>query len=245
MSMPEKRHTGDAKHAVITADTLLAVESFRDLDVADRTAIAARCDGAIFAAGANIVMQHDDRTDVFFIVSGTVRVRFHSKPGKEVQFRDQYAGECFGELSAIDGEPRSADVAALTDVFVGAIKANDFLDIATRYPAVGEKVLKRMTSMIRSLSDRVVELSTLGVANRIHAELLRLARHHGIHGNAAEIEPPPTHAELASRVSTQREAVTKEIGKLVRQGILERARGSLRITDVKRLERMVENVADT
>ncbi len=234
-----------AKRAVITADTLLAVKSFRDLDSQDRGAIAARCRGAVFAADANIVMQDDDRTDVFFIVSGTVRVTFHSKPGKEVQFRDQHAGECFGELSAIDGEPRSADVVAITDVFVGAIKAKDFLDIATRYPTVGERVLKRLTSMVRSLSDRVVELSTLGVANRIHAELLRLARHQGADGNTVTIRPAPTHAELASRVSTQREAVTKEIGRLVRRGIVARGRGALRIKDVARLEKMVENVVDT
>lgn len=234
----------DSKRAAISAETLLAVDLFRDLDARDRAAIAARCDGAMFPAGAGIVLQRDDRTDVFFIVSGTVRVTFHSKPGKDVQFRDQYAGECFGELSAIDGEPRSADVAALTDVFVGAIRADDFRDIATRYPAVGTKLLRQLTSMVRSLSDRVVELSTLGVANRIHAELLRLARHHGIEGNTAQIEPAPTHAELASRVSTQREAVTKEIGRLVRDGILARTRAGLRVTDVGRLESMVENVAE-
>jgi len=234
----------DNKRAAITADTLLAVDLFRELDASDRAAIARRCDGATFAAGANIVLQRDERTDVFFIVSGTVRVTFHSKPGKEVQFRDQSAGESFGELSAIDREPRSAEVAALTDVFVGSIKANDFLDIATLYPAVGVKVLQQLASMVRSLSDRVVELSTLGVANRVHAELLRLARAHGVSGNAADIDPAPTHAELASRVSTQREAVTKEIGRLVRHGILARERGSLRITDVARLERMVQNVAD-
>lgn len=230
--------------AAISPDTLLAVDLFRDLDLGDRTAIAERCHGARFPAGANIVRQRDDRTDVFFIVSGSVRVSFHSKPGKDVPFRDQFAGECFGELSAIDGQSRSAEVTALSDVFVGTIAAPDFLDIATRYRAVGKKVLQQLTSMVRSLSERVVELSTLGVANRIHAELLRLARHHGVEGTSAEIQPAPTHAELASRVSTQREAVTKEIGRLVRNGILARGRGYLRITDVARLERMVENVTD-
>ena len=235
----------DNNRAQITADTLLAIDLFRELDRQDRAAIAKRCDGSRFDAGNNIVLQRDNRTDVFFIVSGTVRVAFHSKPGKDVQFRDQYAGECFGELSAIDGDTRSAEVTAVTDVFVGAIKAHDFLDIATSYPPVSAKVLKQLASMVRSLSDRVVELSTLGVANRIHPELLRLARHSEVTGNTAALIPTPTHAELASRVSTQREAVTKEIGRLVRAGILAREQGLLRVVDVERLETMVETLADS
>ena len=173
-----------------------------------------------------------------------MRVTFHSKPGKDVQFRDQYAGECFGELAAIDGRPRSAEVEALSEVFVGAIKAHDFLDIATRYPSVGTKIFVQLASRIRSLSDRVVELSTLGVNNRIYAELLRLARQHGIEGNQAEIRPAPTHADIASRVSTHREAVTKEIGVLLKNGVTKRTRGVLRVIDAKHLEVMVQNVAN-
>ncbi|MFP6682509.1 MAG: Crp/Fnr family transcriptional regulator [Gammaproteobacteria bacterium] len=235
----------DSDPAQITADTLLAIDLFRDLDRNDRAAIAKCCDGARFEAGHNIVLQRDDRTHVFFIVSGTVRVAFHSKPGKNVQFREQYAGECFGELSAIDGDTRSAEVAAVTNVFVGAIKTNDFLDIATSYPPASAKVLRRLASMVRSLSGRVVELSTLGVANRIRAELLRLARHSEVTENTAALIPTPTHAELASRVSTQREAVTKEIGRLVRPGILARGQGLSWVADVERLETMVETLADS
>ena len=89
----------DNNRAQITADTLLAIDLFRDLDGNDRAAIAKRCDGARFDTGNNIVLQRDNHRDVFFIVSGTVRVAFHSKPGEDVQFRDQYAGECSGELS--------------------------------------------------------------------------------------------------------------------------------------------------
>lgn len=234
----------EPRRAAITRDTLLALDLFRDLSAADRTAIAARCAGAQYRAGENIVLQRDARRDVFFIVSGSVRVSFHSKPGKDVQFRVETAGECFGELSAIDGAERSADVVALSDVFVATLKPADFLDIVTHYPSVGMKILKQLAAMVRSLSDRVVELSTLGVANRLHAELLRLAQQHGVRDNTAVIKPAPTHAELASRISTQREAVTKEIGALVRRGIVSRGRGALTVADVATLEQMVANVAD-
>ena len=233
------------KSATINGDTLLAVDLFRDLSPQVRAAIAQCCKGGVFESGERIVLQRDGRTDVFFIVSGTVRVSFHSKPGKDVQFRDQHAGQCFGELSAIDGHPRSADVVALSDVFVGTIKGRDFLEIATQYSEVSTKLFVQLTALIRALSDRVIELSTLGVKNRIHAELLRLARQYGIQDNQAEIRPAPTHADLASRVSTHREAVTKEIGALAKNGVVDRARGVLHVLDVQRLETMVKNVSDS
>lgn len=230
--------------APITKNTLLAVELFRELNESDRTEIAGLCVGTRFCNGEVIVSQHDNHRDIFFIVSGSVLVKFHSKPGKDVQFRELGAGESFGELSAIDGEARSAEVVAHGDVFVGVLTAADFLKIATHHPDVGRKLLEQLTAIVRSLSSRVIELSTLGVANRIHAEILRLARQQGVVNNQAEIKPAPTHADLAGRVSTQREAVTKELGALVRNGVLTRSRGALLVADVAKLESMVVNVAE-
>ena len=70
---------------------------------------------------------------------------------------------------------------------------------------------------IRSLTTRVYELfSTLAVNNRIQAELLRLASFTCQGGNSARIAPAPTHVEIASRVSSHREAVTRELNRLFR-----------------------------
>jgi hypothetical protein len=60
--------------------------------------------------------------------------------------------------------------------------------------------------------------------------------------NAAMIQPAPTHADLASRISTHREAVTRELNQLSRDGLVERQAGALAIHDVERLARLVQNV---
>jgi CRP-like cAMP-binding protein len=109
-------------------------------------------------------------------------------------------------------------------------------------PQVAERVLRRLAELVRGLSERVIDLSTLGVQNRIHAELLRLAREAGTTGNAARIDPAPKHADIASRVSTYREQVTRELSALVKAGILERGEHALVIRDLARLERLVEDV---
>jgi CRP-like cAMP-binding protein len=103
-------------------------------------------------------------------------------------------------------------------------------------------MLLRLVSSVRELTERVFEFSTLGVQNRVHAELLRLARQAGVENNVARIAPAPRHAELASQVSTYREQVTRELSAMVRQGLLRRADGGLIVPDVARLERIVAAV---
>ena len=84
----------------------------------------------------------------------------------------------------------------------------------------------------------MVEFSTLGVPNRIHAELLRLARRPNSR-RAGRISQP-THAEIAARISTHRGAVTRELKQLERKGVIERNRGSIVIKNLEEFEQMVE-----
>jgi CRP-like cAMP-binding protein len=109
-------------------------------------------------------------------------------------------------------------------------------------PPVAERMLQRLAGLVRGLSERVIDLSTLGVQNRIHAELLRLAREAGVAGNTARIEPAPKHVDIAGRVSTYREQVTRELSALVKAGIVERGEHALVIRDLARLERLVQEV---
>jgi CRP-like cAMP-binding protein len=159
-----------------------------------------------------------------------------------VSFRDIGAGDFFGEVAAIDGAPRSADVVALESTLLAAMPPAVFRRLLREEPAVAERMLLRLVGLVRALSERVIDLSTLGVQNRIHAELLRLAREAGISGNAARIDPAPKHTEIASRVSTYREQVTRELSALVKLGVLERGEHALVVRDVAALERLVEEV---
>jgi len=105
-------------------------------------------------------------------------------------------------------------------------------------------LLMQLTGEVRRLTARVLEFSTLAVANRIQSELLRLA---GVDINPDEevlIRPAPKHALIASRVSTHREAVTKELGRLTRLCIIERRGPDLAVTDVERLARMVRDASN-
>ncbi len=230
--------------AKITAETLSRIEVFRNLAASERRALAADCRARYYSINEPIVSRQDDPGEVFFVVSGRVRVTIFSRSGRQVSFRDLGAGQMFGDLSAIDGGPRSATVVALEDSLIASMPPERFWQALRAHPAVVEATLKDLVSLVRRLSDRVIEFSTLGVKNRIHAELLRLAREHMQGNNTAEVSPTPTHAEIASRISTHREAVTRELNHLAQTGLIERRSAKLIIHDVARLARLVQDMQE-
>jgi CRP-like cAMP-binding protein len=234
--------TANQKLSGGTGYALESIEIFRDLDPREIERLTQRVNWRNYKANQQIIGHQEASTDVYFMVSGTVRVILFSSAGKEVAFRDIHAGECFGEFAAIDGAPRSANVIALTDVMIGSVSAETFRAILEEYPAVSMAMLTHLIGTVRSLSERIFEFSTLAVKNRIHSELLRLARESERDGNTARISPAPTHADIASRISTHREAVTRELNDLTKKGLISRDGRTLIICDMEELERLVHDV---
>lgn len=158
----------------VTHETLLGIDIFKSFPLAARERIAALAQGQRWQPGESILTTEDAGRDVYFIASGTVRVTYCAPSGKEITFRDYGAGAMFGELSAIDAKPRSAMVHALNETFVVALSSDNFHAILREYPELATIVLKHLATLVRALSDRVVEHSALHVSHRIRAELLAL-----------------------------------------------------------------------
>jgi CRP-like cAMP-binding protein len=147
----------------------------------------------------------------------------------------------FGEYAAIDHHPRSASVEALTSCLVASMPAAAFRALLQTAPSVTLAVLEQLVRRTRTVTNRVYELSTLHVDNRIQAEVLRMANLARREGKSARIVPAPTHVEIASRVGTHREAVTRELNRLTRIGIIERRGDALLVRDVDCLAEMMHN----
>jgi len=204
-----------------------------------RERLEKRCAWRHCRPGDPIVSYLDASDDVFFIVEGEVRVTIYSVAGRAVSFRNLGPGEVFGEYPAIDGGPRSASVEAARSSLIASIPGAAFQQLLQTEPKVAQALLPQLVTKIRALTNRVYEFSTLAVNNRIQAELLRLASLGTREGKGARIVPAPTHVDIASRISTHREAVTRELNRLAKLGLIERKRGALLVKDVGRLAEMV------
>ncbi len=186
----------------------------------------------------------DQSSDVLFIVSGKVRILFRFATGREVIIADLAEGEFFGELSAIDGKGRSANVTALQKTEIALLSAAAFLEITTSVPEIAEIILKTLVSRIRALDMRFSEMSVLKTNERLYVELLRLSvpRRMIPKGGKSDqriISPPPFHHHLAARIGCRREVVSRELSSMMKQGILEKSRGGLVILEVARLEERI------
>jgi CRP/FNR family transcriptional regulator, cyclic AMP receptor protein len=203
-----------------------------------------RCRWCRYHPDKEIIPFNGTATEVYFLTEGRAQVIVHSPTGKDVMYRTIEPGEIFGEFAAIDGEPRSASVEVIKPSTVASMTSWDFRNAILDEPEIAMALLRQLTGECRRLSRRVLEFSSFAVRNRVQAELLRLAGGRDALSENAAIRPAPTHAAIASRISTHREAVTRELNRLTQLGVLERPGGDLLIKDVTRLANMVQEATD-
>lgn len=222
---------------------LRSIELFQGLSVERLDAISRECGWRPFEAGQTLIAREQGDRDLHLIAAGAVRVTSYSSGGRETSFRDLSAGTCFGELSALDGRPRSADVIALSSGLLASMPPAAFRALLQQEWTVTERVLLRLADLARGMIDRVLDLSTLSVQQRVCLELLRLAQSNRAGDNQARIEPAPRHADLAHMVSSYREQITRELSALARAGVLAREDGALVVRDLERLKQLASREA--
>ncbi|NYZ12251.1 Crp/Fnr family transcriptional regulator [Azospirillum sp. RWY-5-1] len=215
----------------------------RTLDADERLALTRQCRWRRFRADEQIIDHLSDTRDVCFVVEGAVRVVSHSVSGREISFDEVEAGGFIGELAAIDGGPRSASVVARDDnTLVAFLAPRAFQELVTNRPELALMLMRRLCAMVRQATERIMDLSTLAANNRVHAELLRLARPNRKPDGTAVITPVPVHGDIAARISATRETVARVMGELTRDGVIEKRGSSLVIRAFDRLDEMVQEV---
>jgi CRP/FNR family transcriptional regulator, cyclic AMP receptor protein len=221
--------------------TLAGIELLRSLTPQQLQAVERRCAWRKWRPGEQIIDRETMSDDIYFIVRGRARVVDYSTSGnREVVFDELRDGAYFGELAAIDGEPRSANIVATEETLTASMGGDEFISLLFDHREMGLTFMRRLAEMVRNSTGRIMDLSTLGAHNRIYAELLRLARMAGAgRPNQAVIHPIPVHSDIAARVSTTRETVARVLSDLTHRNLLRREEDSLLILDLAQITTMV------
>jgi len=218
------------------SSNLRVIALFEELNDSELARIAESCSTRTYEKNAQILGDQDSTNDVFFILGGTVRANSISPKGREVIYSELKAGDIFGEFSAIDGRPRSSACSALTDCIVARMPAKAFFELLRGNGIVSTKLVELLVAKIRSMSERVFEVSALSVSERLRRELLRLAATGERQGKTIVIKPAPTHYDIAAHIGSHREAVTREFNRLEAEKLLEVSRRQITILDLARLQ---------
>ena len=222
-------------------ESLSKISLLRSIEPKEIAALERRCIWRHAKAKEWLIERDDVGTDIYFLSSGAVRVLITPTPDREIILADINAGGYFGEMAAIDGQPRSAGILAITDATIACMPASVFREVLRSHPDVSEQLLKQLVGRIRTLDQRINEFSSMDVKHRIYAELLRRSRPDPADERQALVSPPPVHADIAARVSTRREMVARELKALERAGLLTKRRGAFVITNVPQLVQMVQS----
>jgi CRP/FNR family transcriptional regulator, cyclic AMP receptor protein len=224
----------------VSAEMLAGFTMLAGIPAAHLQALVQQLRSRWLVPGEVLLARDDPGDDVYFVVSGRLRIIMYSLEGRAVPLRDLGPGETIGELAAIDRLPRSASVEALSAAHVLLLAGEPFRQLVKLEATVANAVLRTAIKYIRDLSDRVFELRSFDATTRIQRELLRLARAAAGDANTVALSPAPRQLDIADRAGSHREAVAREFSKLAKAGLLARRGTTLVVRDIQRLAFEIE-----
>jgi CRP/FNR family transcriptional regulator, cyclic AMP receptor protein len=179
-----------------------------------------------------LFFEGDDAHDVVVVRSGELKVA-RTVEGREVLLDVLGGGDVLGELSAIDGYPRSATATALTTVDVIAIPAATFRRFLAEHPSVALILMRCVTGRLRDASRRQVEYGALDGLGRVCRRLVEMMERYGEPvGASVLISAPLTQGDIAAWAGLSREAVVKALRGLRRLGWVTTTPRSITVVNV-------------
>jgi CRP-like cAMP-binding protein len=185
-----------------------------------------------YPAQSILFFEGDEAHDVLVVRSGELKVA-HTVEGHEVVLDVLTAGDVLGELSAIDGRPRSATATALTAAEVASLPAAVFMAFLGEHPRAGLALLRCVTGRLRDASRRQVEYGALDALGRVCRRLLELRDRYGTpSGEGVVISGPLTQSDIAAWAGLSREAVVRALHGLRTLGWVTTTPRSITVLDV-------------
>jgi CRP-like cAMP-binding protein len=193
---------------------LSAIALFADFTETEVAALAQRAIEKRFDNGEMLFWEGEPCQGVYLIAQGSVKIFRTSAAGREVMLAIETAPSSVAELPLFDGGPYPASVRALEPVVTLFINKNDFQQVCRQYPDVALKVLAVVGRRLRHLVG-LVEAMTFGSVTQRLARLLLDESH-----ASAAFDLPMTHQELASRLGTVREVVSRNLARFRGDGLI-------------------------
>lgn len=157
-----------------------------------------------------LFMEGDESTHLYIIKKGKVSVSVADDTGRQVILNYMGDGEYFGELSLVDGHPRSATITTVTNCEFIVISRNSFLDLLKTNPEFVLVITTALAQKVRDLTESVKDLALLDVYGRVSHVLDKLSDETGRIEN-----PKVTHQDIANMVGSSREMVSRIMKQLI------------------------------
>lgn len=182
---------------------------------------------AQFSAGTVIFPQGDTLTEVGLVLQGKARATAFSKHGDETWLCEFNPGSLVGHLELLNDEPLLHELSADTEMLIFFVPATLMLERIHADLATGNAIAGDLARRLKVMMDRYIEALTLSAKGRVCAELYRLANPIGVKPEHMIVRPNPVFVELAVRINSTRETVSRAVSELQKKGVLVRETGAL------------------
>jgi len=192
---------------------------FSGLDPDDLRRLAGIARETTLAAGSALFEQGDESDGLYIVTSGIVRIYLTAGDGREATINLLEEGEIIGEIAILDGLPRSAGAAALTDTKLVFIPHAPFCDLLDTSPKLSRQVILMLCERLRAANDQVDQAIFHDLRHRLVMLLRQIAVIHGrVEKDVAVVDLDLTQGMLAQMLGASREAVNKQLRALAKEG---------------------------
>ncbi len=238
-NIKEAEHEETVLASIMLIEYLRNIPLFKHLTDSQLREIAARCKSVQCKKGDVVFHKTDLSTDLYIVKSGKLKAVLIDEEGNEIVLAQFEKGAFFGELSLLDGKGRSATIVAEKDAELSVLKKDLFLDLLYRDPRISVELMTTLVDRLRKADEMIESLAFLEVGERLirslldRAEVIDAARSGG-YLKAGKL----THKELAARIGSSREAVSKCLKVLTTKTIVKEAGGNILVAEnaLKRLK---------
>ncbi|HEX6815287.1 MAG TPA: Crp/Fnr family transcriptional regulator [Gemmatimonadaceae bacterium] len=219
-----------------TSGFLASVPLLSGLDPAELARFADMTRERSYPKGSVILFEDDPGDSLFLVKNGRVKVVLIGEDGREVILGILTVGDHFGELSLIDGNPRSAHVIAMDDAQLIVLRREDFRRRVEESPRVAWALLVEISRRLRRADEQIGSLVLLDVDGRIARLLLDAAAESG----GQTIEKRLTHQTIAQMIGASRETVSRAMREFQDNGLISVQRRQISIANRAGLERLAQ-----
>jgi CRP/FNR family cyclic AMP-dependent transcriptional regulator len=208
--------------AEAAVELLRRTRLFAGLEEPTLRVLAERAIERSYPRHGRLFYQGDPGTGLFVVASGLVKVVVTSEDGEEMVLVTLGPGEALGELSIVDGGPRSASAEALEPTVALIITRPVLLDLATRDRALTEALLQTLGGLLRRLTEQAADLVFLDLPGRMAKLLAGLAAERGTETpEGIELDANLTQTDLGAMVGASRQSVNQILQGFARRGFLQ------------------------
>jgi len=209
---------------------------FRDLDEALLRVLAEKAIERRLARDEILFMIGDDAKGLYVIVSGSVRAYRTGNDGRQQIIHTERSGSTIGELPLFDGQPYPSTVAAEEDSVVLFLDKESVRQLFSAHPDIAMAALRVLSRRLRRCAELVETISLRAVGQRLAQWFLHEATSRGWKsGDGREVEIPLSREQMANRIGSVREVVSRAISRLEQEGLIEIHGHRIRIPDVERI----------